>query len=487
MAIRKKGVQTQQDYKKYERDFTYRPEFSSKKGPDKESKKSVAQGKGDLDREKALKGVKEEHLKLLKENLGLDLRSSEVPVDVVYDIVKGRLTKKPVDIVVTPLAYDSGKKSRIEMPALSVSTSIRVQFPKEGGLFVDSVPARPFVEKASGNEKKDAKAEEVSEAEGSKKPAPVFSEAQLQALEGIGIQRDRVFSGFDHLSGETKRAIAEGETFFVDGAVRTSFGMLNVTGYASLETDGEGKVTASFESMKPEERKENLLLDVLDARVRGNLELDFYERDSAGKIVYEKGDVKVPKLNEAGRNLVEFGASLGPVAGYSHKRVFDRKSGGMTDKVEKAWYFVTAVNGNLYPTKMLNVPNKKEDGTVVSVRDRKGVEHIQTHPEVSARFDAEGRVFVDGQDALKFKTDRDRSDYLLGRGGLVEGAVIGTGKQKKVYDGFVFPDNRRGGFATVFSPETTKTLVERRTKEEKKEQKKAAVTRRKKQNYSLGI
>lgn len=438
---------------------------------------SPAETKAGLERLQALKGVKDEHIDFLRDNLGVDLQSPKTPLDVVYDIVKGRLTRTPVDIVVTPLAYDSNKKEKVEMPPVKAVASLRVQFTKDDKVFVETVPCRPYLEKVE--DEKDLARREPREDDGRK--APSFTEEELKAIEGVGIRRDRIYGGFDRVDHETKLAMADGEPFFVDGSIQTSFGSVNVIGEAQLVHNEDGTVEAKFKPVYPEERDEKKVIDLLEARVRGSLELDFFERDPKGKIVTNAAGV--PELNKAGRNIVEFGAALEPVVGFVHKRVFDQKAKKYVDKVERGYFEVTAQNGNLYPTKMLNVADRKPDGTEVTVTDRKGVSHIVTHPETHSRLTSDGKVYVDGLSTpLDFKSERDREDYLRGKGGVVVGAVIGTGKDKKVYEGYAFPDNRRGGFATVFSPETSKKLVERREKAEKRQ-----TTRRRKQNYGMGI
>ena len=471
MAVVKKKAETRKVYQES------KPVARSRK-----ESLSTAETKAELERLQALKDVKGEHIDFLRDNLGVDLRSQKTPLDVVYDILKGRLTRTPVDIVVTPLAYDSEKKDKVEMPPVKAVASLRVQFTKdkktgEDKVYVETVPCRPYLEKVE--DEKELTKRPAREDDGRK--APSFSEEGLKALESIGIRRDRVYGGFDRIDHDTKIAIADGEPFFVDGTIQTSFGSVNVIGEGQLVHNENGTVEAKFQPVYPEERNEKKVIDLLEARVRGSLELDFYERDPKGKIVTNAAGV--PVINRAGRNIVEYGAALEPVIGFVHKRVYDQKEKKYVDKVERGYFEVTAQNGNLYPTKMAIYADRKPDGTQVSVKDRKGVEHIVSHPEPHHRLTNDGKVFVDGLSTpLEFKSERDRNDFIRGKGGVVIGAVIGTGKDKKVYEGFAFPDNRRGGFATVFSPETSKKLIDRRMKEDKR-----LAASSKKQNYGMGM
>ena len=297
---------------------------------------------------------------------------------------------------------------------------------------------------------------------------PTFTESQLLALEGIGIDRSRMFGGFNHLTREQKCDIADGKLFYVDGAVKTDFGVVNVIGQAKLSTDKEGIATAQFETTYPEGRDASKVIDLLEARRVGALELDFFRRDNNGTVITNVN--RAPILNEAGANLVNYGMAMEPVKGYIHKREYSAKTKKFVDKIETGWYQVTAVNGNLFATRMKETKVKGIDGEEI------------VRPEIAQARVRDGKVFINGKtnEPLEFATERDLTDFMAGRGGVVKNAVHHDFKTKKdvVYDAFVVPDNTKAGFARQFTPETSKKLIERRDRK---------VSAVKKQNFGFGI
>ena len=420
--------------------------------------------------DKAVSGFHPEVVKFFGEKLGLNLDSLKTAT--LYDILQGKLSE-PLEIVVTPLAFDREADKRVEMPRIKSVSSIRVVLPMENGkpvapdkdhpVFIQTVPCRPFIEKS-----------EVPESSlGAGKPEverelPTFTDAQLLALEGIGIDRSRMFGGFNHLTKEQKCDIAEGKPFMVDGAVKTEFGLVNVIGQGRLSTDKDGKAVAMFESTYPEARDASKVIDLMDARRVGTLELDFMRRNNDGRVITNVNGA--PILNEAGANIVNYGMAMEPVKGYIHKHEYDNKAKKFVDKVETGWYQVTAVNGNLFATRM------KE----VKVQGIDGAEIVRT--EIAQARVKDGKVFVNGKpgEPLEFASDRDLTDFLAGRGGVVKNAVHHDFKLKKdvTYDAFVVPDNTKAGFARQFTPETSKKLIERRDRK---------VTAGKKQNFGIGM
>lgn len=451
------------------------PAASKPKAESAAQSRKVA-GKASNDLEKALAGFHPEVVKFFSEKLRINL--SKLDVATLYDLQTGRLTK-PLELVVTPLVYDRASKDSVAMPPIKVVASIKAQLPYEDGkcvapdgdkkkIFIATVPCRPYILKADGSEV------EIGEAapEGPERENPTFSEAQVMALEGIGIDRSRLYAGFNALSKDEKCDIAEGLEFPVDGAVKTDFGLVNVIGIARLEGTAEQPLV-SFEPQYPEARTSEKVIDILAARVNGTLQLDFFRHGADGTVI--RNPQGQPILNEAGANIVRYGMAMAPVKGYTHRREYDSKAGKYVDKVtEVAWYQVTAVNGNLFATRMRQEKSVGNDG-----------KEILTPVVAQVRIDEQsGRVMVDGKAnaPLEFASERDRRDFLEGRGGVVRGAIyhdFKTGRDVE-YDAFVVPDNTRAGFAHQFTPETSKALIERREKRQS-----ARVV--KKQNFGLGI
>lgn len=426
-------------------------------------------------RQKAVESFHPSVVEFLNKQLGVDLQ--KLPLEQVYDLAQGKLTREPVSVVVTPLAFDRSKKKNVEMPAIKALVSLRVLPPMENGkpvaidknhsVFVQTVPCRPFISKDGAADMGMTAASESADA-AEERQNPTFTDAQLLALEGIGVSRERMFGGFNHIDKLTKLDMLDGNTFFVDGAVKTSFGLVNVIGEGRLSTDAKGVAKAEFEPQYPEKRAEGLVIDLLGARVIGNLELDFFRRTSDGKVITSVDGR--PIINEAARNIVNYGVAMEPVRGWVRRRVFDDKENKYVEKREPGMYVVTAVNGNLFATKMKEIKEQAPDGTDIS---RYEVPNLRMR---------DGKVFVDGKsEALEFVSERDARDYVAGKGGLVKDAVYLDRQKNKEqkYEAFVVPDNTRGGYARQFTPETTKKILARREGERK--------TTRKRQNFSMGI
>lgn len=423
---------------------------------------------------KALSGIHPTVKDWLKDKLGLDLESNSISARDVYDITQGKLTR-PLAFVVTPLAYDKAKQEQVEMPKIRNMASIRLVMPMENGkpvalddkhrVFIETVPCRPYLVKG------DTEAFALSEPEvaPADKKDVQFSDEQLQALEGIGINPNRMFGGRNHLSREEKEMIFSGEKFPVDGVVRTTAGCyVNVCGEAVLATAKDGSVTCKFQPNYPEEREAGLVLDILSGRTIGALDLDVFKRDSTNRIIRDENNK--PILNEAGMNLINYGMAMQPVLGYTHQREFDKKENRWRDSTESAYYEVTVQNGNLYASKMREVKEKNEEGKEVS-RWESGRVRVR-----------DGKVYLDGnaKDALEFASEKDMKSYLEGRGGVVKGVTHRDYKTRKdtVYDAFVVADNRKAGFGHAFSPETSKKIIEAREAKQR--------TRRR-QNFGIGF
>ena len=349
----------------------------------------------------------------------------------------------------------------------------------------------PFVEKAEGFE---AAAEQApaSQPVAESQDGPRFTESQLMALEGIGIDRHRLFGGANAISRAEKADIAEGRTFMVNGSVKTDAGLLRVVGEAKLVTDSEGNARAMFETTYPEKRSESLVLDVLGARRqeiltkegRATLELDFIRRDPTGRAMRDVNGI--PYLNKAGENLMKYGMAMEPVVGYIKRNV--KEDGKWTVKTEPARHYqVSVVAGNLHVTPMKEVKDLAPDGTAVTYKDRKGQMVEQTHPEIYNPMVKDGKVNLDGfgskgAQSVDFASKKDEESYVRGGPAVVKGATFHDFSTKKdiTYDAVVVADNRKGGFAHPFSPSVSKELMEGMKPEK-------AQRSRKKQDYSIKI
>lgn len=395
-----------------------------------------------------------------KKNLGIDFDSRDITARDIYDIVQGKLTR-PLILTVTPLAYDKAAQQQVEMPKIRSVASVRTVLPFENGkpvalddkhkVFLETVPCRPFLVKSDGLEMTP-----VTPAPGKKEAAAdvKFSDEQAQALEGIGINPNRLYGGYNHLSREDKMLIAAGEKFPVDGVVRTGAGYVNVIGEAVLVTGKDGSAACKFQPNYPEEREPGLVLDILGGRRIGALELDVFKRDSNGSVIRDANDQ--PMLNEAGINLITYGMAMQPVLGYTHQREFDKKENKWADSVSRAFYEVTVQNGNLYASKMKAVKDLGPDG--------KELDSVRW--ESSRVRTRDGKVYLDGnaKTPLEFASPEDMKSYLEGRGGVVKGVTFHDFKANKdvKYDAFVVADNRKAGFGHAFTPDTSKKLIEAR-------------------------
>ena len=463
-----------------------------------ESPQAVAHGtkaRDDVRRQKAIDDLPKGYAEFMQEKLGLDINDRrQVSDSNLYDLIQGKVTS-PMDLVVTPLAYDREKGANERMPKVKLMSSLRIEFPrdKETRKFVpidathparvSTVPCLPYREKAEGYEA-EAPAQATAAQRGAKE-GPTFSEAQLRALEGIGIDRNRLFAGPNPFNREEKEAIASGEKFFFTGAVNTEAGLLRVAGEGKLVGD-----RALFETSYPEKRSDNLVLDITEARKidlvtkdegRAVLMLDFLERDAYGRA---KTDVnRQPKLNQAGTNLVEYGMAMEPVVGVIKYRAKNDEGKWEVKEGEPRHYQVTALNGSLHVTPMKEVKDLAPDGTVITYKDRHGKTVEQTHPEVYNPMVKDGKVYVDGFTAkgaarVDFASKEDEANYRQGKAAVVKGHVFyDHGAKKEVtYDAVVVADNRKAGFAHAFSPSVSKALREKLH---------PAKPVRKKQNFSM--
>lgn len=432
-----------------------------------------------------------EGIKYLKDVLGIDLTDRSVPVEDLYNIAEGRVTS-PLEAVVKPLVYDAVARKTVEREPIKVVASFRIVMPydrktfkpvapdAENRPFVASYPCYEYLQKAEPSQRV-APSREEPDAAGE---LPRFSEAQMQALEGVGISRDRLYyNQFNGLSVAEKRDILAGRVFDATGIVRIADGTgdsrlsINVNGKARMDTRRDGEVVMKYETQYPVEMKAGELVDIMRVRCIGNLELDFFERDARGHIKRDVYDN--PVVNRAAKDLMRYGYCFGGVDGYIHEKAYNKQSGQWEESRRKEKYQVSLVNGGLCVTRMNRVMDLDVDGnqmkTVIG-----GVEVDKFHYEVrDARVSADGTVRV-GTQSLAPATPKDLDDYRRGLGGCFRDFeyVDRTVNPPKttVYDAFVVPDNRRGGFAKAFSQKVSKELIERR-------EPKAA----RRQNFAMGL
>lgn len=450
------------------------------------------QAEGMTEAQKRTKLLKErfcpEGIAWLKENLGVDVASRRVPLQALYDIAGGYVTSDALEAVVRPVVYDKEKKENVQMPPIKVVGSFRIVMPfdrktfspvppsAENPVFVASYPCFDYLQKADAPEGVSKKAV-VGKSE---EEMPKFTPQMVMALEGVGIREDRLYSNsFNALSLDEKKAIVAGEAFECTGTVRIADGFtdrisINVNGLARLDFGQDGTAAARFEPQYPVQQRAGQLLDFDRIARIGNLEIDVYERDSRG---YRKTDVyDRPIVSKAAKDLVRYGRAFGLLDGYVHTKEY--KGGKFEETVSKDKYEVSVVNGGLCVSKAVRVKDLDQEGNVLTtVIGGKEVEKFH-YESALAKVAADGTVRVGNQD-LKPATAADLEGYKRGVGGRFvgfESKDFKTGK-KVVYDAYVIPDNRRGGYGRAFSQKVSEELISRR------EEKKAV----RKQNYSMGL
>lgn len=449
----------------------------------------------DEDRDRILKErFCPEGIKYLKDVLGLDLTGRAVPVSDLYNIADGRVTE-PLEAVVRPLVYDRDLKRVVEKKPLKVVASFRIVMPydrktfkpvaptAENRPFVASYPCYEYLQKADPSEKVSAPAPAGTATDGE---MPRFTPAQVQALEGIGVNEDRLYSNsFNAVPVSVKRAMLAGEAFDVNGTVRVSDGgsdsrlSINVNGRGRMVTAEDGSVAVRFEPQYPVEQKSDQIIDIMRIRRIGNLELDFFERDAKGHVKTDVYDN--PIINKAGKDLARYGQAFGPVDGFVHEKTYDRQSRRWEDTVRKEKYQVSLVNGGLCVTRMVKVNDLDKDGNQMKTYIN-GKEVDKFHYEVKdPRVSKDGTVRI-GNQSLRPATRKDLDDYRRGVGGKFLGFEFvdfkSRDKKTVTYDIFAVPDNRRNGFAKGFSQKVSEDLIARREETKK-------TTR--KQNFSLGF
>ena len=434
------------------------------------------------------KGFHPTAVTFLQNELGINL--NDLSLNTIYDIKAGRVTE-PLAVKVTPLVYDRVKKEVREMPPIQAIASMRFVFPydnhfkpvaldKEHKVFVASYPCHDYILKVDPFMEQQQIEESMTVQHSIE--LPKFSTEQIMALESIGINENRLYGNtFNAVDMDTKLSIHQGEAFEVDGYVRTSFGVLNISGQAKLVECPDGSFKAKFQPQEPVSQTKDSILDIISVRRLGNLELDFFERDSSGRVKTDVYDL--PILNKAGEDIVTYGVAFEAVDGYLHKMEYDAKEKKFKDVIQKEKYQVSVINGGLCATKMRKVNDLDQNGKPVKTTFN-GKEVDKYHYEATdVRINSDGTVRV-GTEDLKFRTAQDLENYKRGKGGVVEGATWQSynekgGKSKQIkYDAYIIPDNQKNGFAKIFSPSTSQKLIERNKTQLKQVPKK-------KQNFSV--
>lgn len=400
-----------------------------------------------------------ENIKFLKDTFGVDLNSPRVPVKVLHQLRHGRVTD-PIDLYLKPLAYDAENKRSVQMPAIKSRASLKVDFypvmdkdskkqlpvTPENFPIISVYPCYDYAVRGDVSEQQEASQETGS----SRRPLPVFTEDQKQALEGIGINRDRLYKdSYNAFSLAAKQAMAAGEEFYFSGRVKVYSEMadrnfyVNVNGYGTLGKGEDGRAVATFEAQEEVEKTQEMLPDLASIRRVEDVTFDFLRKDKFGIVTDASGR---PELSDSGRELCMFGRCLGPVEAEIHKG----------DKTEKAEYLVSMVNGGLCFMKFNeeSLKNQIKDGTV-SINKQK----------------------------LEPASPEDLDNYAKGIGGMFKGykEVVKDGDRSKevIRDAYLIPDSQNKGFAVALSADMTSAVKKYREEQSAKIEKKAGRARRK--------
>lgn len=426
-------------------------------------------------------------VEFLRSELGIDVAALDM--GTVYDLAAGRVTR-PLAVTVRPMVYDADARVSREGPELSAMVSLKVNFPhdsefkpvdiEEGKVFVTSYPCYEYLTTDDVPSVSDG--QPVSAAGDGDDRLYEFTESQKQALEGIGIDRDRfyVHSGINPLTRAQKAWILSGEEFSYSGSVRTAYGLrLNVCGTGVLKTSPDGTAKARMWSSVPVERGEGDVLDLEALSRNGNIRLDLFRRDPvSGKVLTDIDDR--PVVSDAAEQLNRFGIALEPVPGYIYNKVFNKEKGVMELKGSREFFQVSVVNGGLCATRMKRVDLKDGNGRTVVRNGREAYYH-----ELSDVRIKDGKVYILGRGLVGFPSDREENDYRCGKGIFISGMEWSDpdSDRKVKYDAYVIADNRCGGFAKVFSPEESARVREYLDRRLEQQERKRA---RRKAGYSSG-
>lgn len=426
-------------------------------------------------------------VEFLKRELGINV--SSLDAGTVYDLAAGRVTK-PLSVTVRPMVYDAKTKESHEGPELSAMMSLKVNFPHDSEfkpiditgekVYVTSYPCYDYL-MTDDSESVISEDSPLGTTDDDKKLYE-FTENQKQALEGIGIDRDRfyVHSGINPLSRAQKAEILSGEEFQYVGIVRTAYGLrLNVCGTGVLKTLPDGTAKAKMWSNMPMAKGEGDVLDFETLSKNGNIKLDLFRRDPvSGKVMTDIDDR--PVISDAAEQLNMFGIALEPVSGYVYNKVCNQETGVMELKCVKEYFQVSEVNGGLCATRLKRIDLKDEKGRTV-IRNGKEVYSY----ELSDVRLKNGKVYVLGRGMVSFPSDAEEHNYRSGKGVFMPDTPWEdpeTGKKSK-YEAYMISDNRTGGFSKVFGPEESSRIKEYLESKLKNENKTKS---RRKAGYSTG-
>ncbi len=453
-------------------------------------------------------------IEFLRTKMGVNLYDERaVKTSVLYDLMCNRVTA-PIEIKVTPIAYDRDTKKFVAGPEITSYSSLRFIMPYDKNTFkpvdiddkhvpfIATYPCHRYLQKITSDELLEGTAEtpEMSVTKTEEK-VPVFTREQVIALENMGIAEDRLYANsFNTLPMQVKKDILAGKPFEIDGAIRTDFGKtFNVCGVGQMVTMKDGSVKTMFTPNAPEERTADKVIDILHVGTMGNINLDFRQRDAMGRPVKDIYDM--PQLNDAGYNIVKYGNALCPVTGRDYTKKLNKETKTYEASKEKLMYEVSSINGGLAITPMTKVMEFDENGKPKMKKDGKTQEfHWEIASPHLTREDAKGvtKEMVGGlriqNEYVQFASDADRESYKRGFGGVVKDALwkeytfkeVGGKKKREVktvrYDAFVVSDNQCNGFPKAFSPKVSKEIIEMREQRKQEKQEKKAV---RKQNFGF--
>lgn len=418
-----------------------------------------------------------ETVAFMKTNFGLDLYDrKQCDENFVHDLAAGYVTAVK-EIVVTPRAYDRDEKVQVDMPKVMSYNALQVHFPvdenykpvaptKENPIKAFTYPCYEYVQKAYGSNLETANDEpEITEKEVQEdKKLPKFTNSQIKALEGIGIDPDRLFltgnkaedRAKDAFSVAMKTRILSGKEFNYHGVIKTAEGAVRVNGSGVLKTDENGNAMAFLTPVYEHKQKNNEVLDLTTVKRVGKYELDIFQKDANNNPVKD-GQGRYQLTQEA-RDLALYGRTFAPMTAFKHTS--DGTGKDKVFKTEKVMVFAAVVAGGVVLKNAQKVLEKDQDGNQIMV-NRNGKEVEKFHYEAYAKVCKDGSVNELGQN-VKFRSENDLEGFKRGRGGMVEGFEMKNkeGKVEKV-NVWMYPDITKGGFASHFKPKASENLDKR--------------------------
>lgn len=435
-------------------------------------------------------------VRMMNDTFGIDIRrmmSDKKSSGLLHDLKNGNVTEA-IDYVVTPLVYDREQKRKVPAQPVKLHGSLRVVFPydekyqpvgidsKKNKASVWSYPVYLPVDNSDDfeyfKEQQEQKSAARSQDPVDEKDLPHFNDEQIQALERVGINPDRLFGdGRSPLTVQQKRDLLAGNTLELDGVINVDSGFgypipIKVRGDITLHQK-DGHSIATIECFRNPDKSKLTEHDVLDLGAFVNVDnvtfsLVEKEKDGYGKYRNVTNALSGrPVPNRAAEELVKYGMALRPVEGWEHT----------ADGDVRHQYMLSVVNGGPCYTRLREMKVvDAQNNTVMEEKD--GKKEARMHYVVPvARVDKKGQIqlknFMASSRTAKgkkenpfykvsFASDKDRENYISGFGGVVKDARWYDGSQKKVvkFDAFVINDNRKNGNAHAFSPEMSQKIIE---------------------------